>query len=218
MNLQQLKSEFQRNKAKSLVLGGLVLVLIGFGVKAVFELRPRHAAASAPTSEQPAVSIPAMQSGEIDQKVKQADALWQVMRTKRGIVPAAAFRFRPEGTEYTMLVQPRPRNTDTQPAETPVAVAPKYPTPEEIAREQERLIREQADTLVLHAVLMGDTPTVLMSARKADSKPARYGFNDEIEGFQILKIQERSVLVAKKGISVEISLPDASGKNTSKSK
>ena len=204
MNLERLKTEFVRNKTKSLVLGGLMLVLACVSVNMLLSGSPRSASASVSPKEI-AVSAETNKTGEMDAKVHEAEALWETMRTKRGVTPAAAFEFTPERYEYPrdpLYRAPTANLAETQPSPTPAV-------PQEMSADQrEQLRREQikqeSGQLVLQAILMGDQPTVLINSK-------RFGLGEEINGFKISVVEDRLVRVVKDGVEVVIPLKDSAG-------
>jgi hypothetical protein len=208
MNFERLKSEIARNKTKSMVLGGLVLVLGIVGGNMLLSNSPRSANASIATSES-TVSAEAIRSGEMDAKVREAAALWDILKEKRGLSAATAFTFDPEHApedgKYVRDPSYRPpavQSVETRPAD-PVT------TPRELSADQREQLRQdrikqEARQLVLQAILMGDQPTVLINSK-------RMGLGEEVEGFKISVVEERLVRVVKDGVEVTIPLKDLNG-------
>jgi hypothetical protein len=205
MNIARLKAELLKNKTKTAVLGGLVVVLGIFGVKAYFEVSPNSAGASVSITESPTHSSSAtsLKSGEIDQKMAQAEELWKIMRTKRGIAPAKAFVLNAEANNYTRTYVPQPipaATTENEPVK--LATIPQGPTAEQLEKMKIDAVSAEAKQLVLQAVLNGDNPTALINQK-------RLGVGDLISGFKVIAIEDRKVRAVKDGVEVVIPLKDA---------
>jgi hypothetical protein len=202
MNIERLKTEFLRNKTKTAMLGGLLVVLGFFGVKAFMNGGPSPASANISTENSATATVEAVAPGEMDAKVQQATELWNIMRTKRGLTPASAYKL--EGEKYkfvkTYVPQPQPAAaTEIKTVEN--TNTPKLPSPEEQEKIKQEAINSQARQLVLQAVLTGNNPTVLINSK-------RLGIGDQVNGFKVISIEDRLVRAVKDGVEVVIPLRD----------
>ncbi|MGN6370897.1 MAG: hypothetical protein ACTHN5_21800 [Phycisphaerae bacterium] len=203
LSLNQIKRDFAKHRKKSAVLGVLSLVMVGLFVKAYFELKPQ-AAAALPVTETPAGAASAAVTGEEaaanpEEKLAQSRELWKVMREKRGLDDAVAFKFEP--SYFPIDPTRRALEADHVVPETPRVAA----TSDEVLREmREREIREQARGLVVKSTVVGN----------ATSRPVAVinehilSVGDVISGFTITAIQAREVDFKKDGVTLAVKMAD----------
>ena len=202
LSLDQIKRDFAKHRKKSAVLGVLSLVMVGLFAKAYFELRPQSASAL-PVADAPADAGAA--AGEEtamnpEEKLKQSRELWTLMREKRGVEDAVAFKFEPS---YFPI---DPTRHALEPDRVAVAEAPRNAeTSDEVLREaREREIREQARGLVVKSTVVGNStrqPVAVINERILN-------VGDVISGFTITAIQAREVDFKKDGVTLAVKMAD----------
>src|ERR1035437_9220559 len=96
LSIDKIKQDFARHRKRAAILGVLVLVLVGFLVKAYFDMAPHSADASIDIVATPAANNETVLSAaETDARIKQSKELWNALRQNRGVPPALAFSFVP---------------------------------------------------------------------------------------------------------------------------
>jgi hypothetical protein len=210
LNIQQIKRDFTKHKAKSAVLGVLALTMIGLFIKAAAEMRPRTAAAEA-TSITPEVAAAMGSATAIDapadaeERIRQSRQLWKVLReAKGGLGAETAFTFDP--TYFPM--DPNQPLREPQHVETvDHIVAPVMPNSEELERAARiSMTREQARQLVVHSTVVGNGRS--QSVAVVNEHILTVG--DRISGFEIVAIRAREVEFKKDGITLAVKMADES--------
>lgn len=197
--LDQLKSEFSKNRGKSLVLGVLTLALAFFGVRMVWDTSPRAATASVENRLTPradGTSADPARSLEMEQKMREGAALWTVLREKRGLDASLAFNF--ESQYYTL--DPARRIVAAEP-ERVEAVSNKNDgqMAKDDARSRLDKAEAEAKRLNIRAVMLGDDPAALINSELVH-------VGGRILGFTVKSIQERQVLLEKDGVVFKVDM------------
>lgn len=197
--LERLKSELSKHRGKTLMLAGLTAVLVAFCGKALWSSPPRNASAGVESHEgapDPQVADPA-KSRDVEEKMRQSAALWQVMRDKRGIDVSQAFNF--DAQFYTL--DPARRTVTAEPDHVDVQPQSGEPSLSEEELKRLRIVKTQQESrrLNLQAVMLGSAPTALIN-----SELKRVG--DRVLGFTLKSIQERQVLVEKDGVTLAVDM------------
>jgi hypothetical protein len=200
LSLDKIKRDFAKHKQKSAVLGVLTLVMLGFSAKAYFELRPQSASAL-PVADAPAGAGGAGEEAAVnpEERLKQSRELWKVMREKRGVEDAVAFKF--DASYFPIDPTRRALEADRVVTDTPKAAG----VSDEVLREaREREIKEQARGLVIRSTVVGNG----MSKPVAVINEHILTVGDVISGFTITAIQAREVDFKKDGITLAVKMAD----------
>ena len=203
LSLDQIKRDFTKHRKKSAILGVLSLVMVVMFVKAWFELRPQTAAATPTPFAEAAAPDDSADETPInpEERLRQSRELWTVMREKRGLDAAAAFRFEPS---YFAVDPNHQVNLD----QTRVLLSDGPHSPamsEEMQRaERERAIREEAHGFIVKSTVVGNVtsrPVAVINERVLT-------VGDVISGFTITAIQAREVEFKKDGITLTVKMAD----------
>lgn len=204
MSLHNLKAQLLANKTKSAILGALVCVGAFVVVQNFVLPGPRLAVASLPhggraPGETGETETPALSPIELEQRAAQAKALWEILQEKRGVAPADAFAFDP--AYYTLDPAVAAQRAKDAP---PLALAPVEKSPVKNAdapneRAKALVLREQAKALGLRSTVLGSNPTAIINS-------GVYHVGDQIEGFRIVTIRARQVMVEKDGITLAVDM------------
>jgi hypothetical protein len=201
LSLDQIKRDFSKHRKKSAMLGVLSLVMVVFLVKAYFDLRPQSVSAEAiPGALQESGAVSEEAGMNPEEKLRQSRELWKVMREKRGVEDATAFKFEP--TYFPI----DPMRRAMEPDRVAVAEAPRTAvTSDEVLREaREREIREQARGLVVKSTVVGNEK----SRPVAVINEHILSVGDVISGFTITAIQAREVDFKKDGVTLAVKMAD----------
>ena len=196
--LERLKTEFTKNRGKSLFLAGSTVLLVIVCVHMFWSPAPRSAAASVnPDFAADARTADPVKSHDLEEKMRQSAALWQVLREKRGLDAADAFNFNAQF--YTL--DPARRIVTTEPDRVDPTPKAGEPSLSEEDLKRLRIVKAQQDSrrLNLQAVMLGADPTALIN-----SELKRVG--DHVLGFTLKSIQERQVLVEKDGVTLAVDM------------
>ncbi|HUO08477.1 MAG TPA: hypothetical protein VM008_09285 [Phycisphaerae bacterium] len=202
LSLNQMKRDFTRHRKKSAVLGVLSLVMVVMFIKAWFELRPQAAAAIPVPIAPSAASDDSSDETPInpEERLRQSRELWKVMREKRGLDAAAAFRFDPSYFPIDPNRRANPDESRVLLSRVPIAAVS-----EEMQRaEREHAIREEARGLIVKSTVVGNAssrPVAVINERFLT-------VGDVISGFTITSIQAREVDFKKDGITLAVKMAD----------
>lgn len=208
MDLAYLKAQFARNRSKTAVLVVLVAVMVVLVVRLMVSSSPRSASATLqpgpaamPMAVEPAPS--SAEQADMEERVRQSQALWRILRESRGLTPAQTFTFDPsyftlDPARHSTAVEapPRPEYAGAErisPKVADAAVGPPRPTSSEPVSVH----------LQLQSTVLGMNPIALINAKIMH-------VGDRIEGFRIVAIQARQVTLEKDGrkVVLEMLRPD----------
>ena len=192
MTLAQLKTSFQQNRSKSLLLGCLALGFTGLLARNVFLGPPRSASASNMIAPLPATGVGNTASVQVAQDLATRAALsaklWETLRTKEGMTPALAFRF--DKSYYT--ADPALAAKIETPSETPTA-------PPVVRTTLEDRLRTQLAELHLKSTVMGEFPLAVIN-----NEIFRQG--QQIHGFRLAAIRPGQITLEKQGLSLVLDI------------
>jgi hypothetical protein len=208
MRLDELAIQLKENRGKSAVLGGLTLVLIVFVARFFVGGSPKLVGAASVMTPAPTIDVPTDAASDADKKVAAAGALWTVLKEKRGLSAAEAFYFDP--TFYTLDPDSKSARDavlqSTAVAQEKAAAAKPVDAGDDAirtARVQRAAllarVREDARSLIVQSTVVSNPPTAVINA-------GIYGLNDQVNGFRIVSIRARQIIVEKNGITLAIQM------------
>lgn len=201
--LAKLKQDFAKHKAKAAVLSALSLVMAVLVVKGLLEMMPQSAAAG---STPLATTLPdstalATTPGETEERVRQGQQLWRLLRERRGIAPELAFTF--ESSCFT----PDPNRKSVPAAEVdprigaPSQVASTRPATSEEAERQRKVaaIALEAQALKIRSTVVGARPVAIINNQILS-------VGERILQFEVLAIRAREVEFRKDDVTLVVKM------------
>ena len=207
MSIQSIQQQLGRNRGKSTVLGVLTVVLAIMGIRAVQSFLPQKAegmptarTGTLPQEEPAAPTAPT----DLEKKARTSQALWSVLRDKRGLEAPAAFHF---DSSYYNLDPAKAREREALAAEhsSPIVTTKSWgdSTDQQVQTAREVRVREQARVLVLQTTILGEDPRAIISVA-GSTRYVRAG--EMINGFKILAIVGREVTIQKDGVTLGLGM------------
>ncbi len=206
--LEKLQSDFARNRGKALALGVLSVVMLVFVGKAVLDMTPRAASAAPSPLVTPAdaaslANARSAASSESEERIRQSQQLWHILREKRGVDVVASFSFDPA---YFTL-DPTRRPVVTVDPDNNISAITTQPSRALSSDEVDRraratAIRDQAKSLVVRSTVVGGGRPVAVVNEKILS------LGDRIVGFEVVAIKAREVEFKKDGVVLAVKMAD----------
>jgi hypothetical protein len=201
--LAKLKQDFAKHKAKAAVLSTLSLVMAVLVIKGLFEMMPQSAAAGA-TPGSVATTLPESALAAIptdtEERVRQGQQLWRLLRERRGISPGLAFTF-----ESSYFI-PDPNRKSVPAAEVdprigPPQVASTRPATSEEAERQRKIatINLEAEALKIRSTVVGARPVAIINNQILS-------VGDRILQFEVLAIHAREVEFRKDDVTLAVKM------------
>ncbi len=187
-NPASIKEHIAHNRAKSLLLAVLTVLMIGLFVRAVVLTSPRRTRATLQPAEDltaaPVVD-PKTQS-DLEQRIRESNELWQALNDNHGLAAERVCRFDPrfyrlDPARQEAVGQP-PVASDPAPLQSNVA-APAVPPPAPA---------DPAPRLVLQFTMLGTNPSALINSRVVH-------VGDVVEGYRVVRIEAVSVTLERDG-------------------
>ncbi len=96
INIEKIKRDFGKNRAKTAILAVLAIVMTGLFAKAASDMRPRTAAAALVPAADSGTAVTPEAAADAESRIRESRDLWKILReTRGGIDASAAFRFDP---------------------------------------------------------------------------------------------------------------------------
>jgi hypothetical protein len=202
LSFEKIKKDFARHQKRAAILGVLVLVMVGFIIKAYFEMSPKLILADAPPA--PANIEVVSRVVDTDARIRQSKELWKILRENHGVAPSLAFSFVPG---YYNRDPSRPMH-DIQ--HDNVKFAPPLPAAPVTSQQLERDarvadVKKQALKLTVMSTIVGagnSNPVAVVNQRILS-------VGDSIEGFEIIAIKAREVVFKMDGVTLAVKMASA---------
>jgi hypothetical protein len=198
--IEKIKSDFARHKKKAAVLGVLSVVMVGFIVKAYFDLMPKEASASGGAGVIIENQASEVSGHDAELRLRQSRELWKTLREERGAAPAVAFTF---DASYYPVDPKHPPIVEPDRADPVVQRGP-VNSEEADKRARLNLVREQARVLIVRSTVVGSgnsKPVAVVNERILST-------GDHIQGFEIVSIKAREVEFKKDGITLAVKMAE----------
>lgn len=179
--------QLKNSPAKSVTLGALLLVLVILVVRVFLLGSPKNAQArlAPPGQPAPAAIHTDTASQELERAAEQSSALWKTLRTRRGIAAQSTFKF--DSSYYTAIATKNSR-VETSGKQ----IVNKSDTKTADANNNRRDPAAETSSLILQSTATGTRPTAVINSQIVQD-------GDRIQGFTVVAIRAREVLLKKDG-------------------
>jgi hypothetical protein len=206
--MDRFKRDLSKHRGKAAVLGILFVTMVGMGIRAVVQLRPRGVEAAVAPAAAP---LPSNKGGakdiatgaDAEARIQESKDLWFRLREVKPTATELKAAFTFDESYYPLPAAPleikaagvEPEAPAVRPAPTPVV---------DEATARSNRIREQARALVVKSTTAGYGATASMAI--VNQQLLKVG--QTILGFEITAIRAREVEFTKEGVTTVVKMPD----------